>query len=170
MAMHLAITWTCVVPVHWSTHYNGVMVSAMASQITGVSIVCSIVDSGADQRKHQSFVSLAFVRGIHRSPVNSPHKRPVTRKMFPFDDVMMALRKTLSWFPPLMSSPYLPNDHVLVSSALFFSWHGGQCGSGVESSPLFPALRVICPRSGPVNIHWYPILECWECINQSRIL
>ena len=46
------------------------------------------VDSDADQRKHQSSASVAFVRGIHRGPVNSPHKWPVTRKMFPFDDVM----------------------------------------------------------------------------------
>ena len=45
--------------------------------------------SGADQRKHRSSASLAFVRGIHRGPVNSPHKWPVTRKMFPFDDVIM---------------------------------------------------------------------------------
>ena len=44
---------------------------------------------GADQRKHQSSASLAFVWGIHRGPVNSPHKGPVTRKMFPFDDVIM---------------------------------------------------------------------------------
>ena len=44
---------------------------------------------GGDQRKHQSSASLAFVRGIHRWPVNSPHKGPVTRKMFPFDDVIM---------------------------------------------------------------------------------
>ena len=41
------------------------------------------------QRKHQSSTSLAFVWGIHRWPVNSPHKRPVARKMFPFDDVIM---------------------------------------------------------------------------------
>ena len=45
--------------------------------------------SGADQRKHQSSASLAFVLGIHRGPVNSPHKWPVTRKMFPFDDVII---------------------------------------------------------------------------------
>ena len=44
---------------------------------------------GADQSKHQSSASLAFVRGIHRWPVNSPHKSPVTRKMFPFDDVII---------------------------------------------------------------------------------
>ena len=62
---------------------------AMASQITGVSMVCSTVCSGADQRKHQISASLAFVRGIHRWPVNSPHKGPIKRKMFPFDDVIM---------------------------------------------------------------------------------
>ena len=62
---------------------------AIASQITSLTIVYSIVYSDADQRKHQSSASLAFVRGIHRGPVNSPHKWPVTRKMFPFDDVIM---------------------------------------------------------------------------------
>ena len=70
-------------------HYNDVIMSAMASQITSHTIVCSIVYSGADQRKHQSSASLAFVRGIHRWPANSPHKGPVTRKMFTFDDVFM---------------------------------------------------------------------------------
>ena len=48
-----------------------------------------IVCSDADERKHHSSASLAFVRGIHRWPVNSPHKWPVMRKMFPFDDVIM---------------------------------------------------------------------------------
>ena len=61
----------------------------MMSQITSLTIVYSTVYSGADQRKHQSSASLAFVRGIQRGPVNSPHKWPVTRKMFPFDDVIM---------------------------------------------------------------------------------
>ena len=60
---------------------------AMASQIT--TIVYSTVHSGADQRKHQSSASLAFVRGIHQWHVNSPPKWPVTRKMLPFDDVIM---------------------------------------------------------------------------------
>ena len=57
----------------------------MAFQITSLSIAYSTVHSGADQSKHQSSASLAFVRGIHRGPVNSPHKWPVTRKMFPND-------------------------------------------------------------------------------------
>ena len=63
---------------------------AIASQITSLTIVYSTVYSGADQRKHQSSASLAFVWGIHRGPVNSLHKWAVTRKMFPFDDVIMS--------------------------------------------------------------------------------
>ena len=51
----------------------------MASQIASLTIVYSTVYSGTNQRKHQSSASLTFVRGIHRSPVNSPHKGPVTR-------------------------------------------------------------------------------------------
>ena len=62
---------------------------AIASQITSLTIVYSNVYSGEDQSKHQSSVSLAFVWGIHRGPVNSPRKWPVTRIMFPFDDVIM---------------------------------------------------------------------------------
>ena len=75
--------------LQWYFHYNDVTMSAMASQITSFTIVYSTVYSGADQRKHQSSASLAFVRGIHRWPLNSPHTWPVTWKMFPFDDVIM---------------------------------------------------------------------------------
>ena len=69
--------------------------SAMASIITGVSIVYSTVCSGADQRKHQKLRVTAFVKGIHRWPVNSPHKGPVTRNMFTFDDVIMIARRAM---------------------------------------------------------------------------
>ena len=82
------------------SHYNDVIMRLIASQITSLTIVCSIVYSDADQRKHQSSASLAFVRGIQRGPVNSPHKGPATRKMFPFDDVIMeslVLSKTITW-------------------------------------------------------------------------
>ena len=79
-------------------HYTNVRMSVMGSQITSVSIVCSTVCSGTDQRKNQSFASLAFVRGIHRSPVNSPHKEPVMRKMFPFDDIIMSQGKVQESF------------------------------------------------------------------------
>ena len=70
-------------------HYSDVVMGDIASQITSLAIVYSTVYSGTDQRKHQSSMSLAFVRGIYRTLVNSPHKKPVTRKIFPFDDVIM---------------------------------------------------------------------------------
>ena len=72
-----------------SPHYCDVIMGAIASTITSFAIVYSTVYSDVDQRKHQSSASLAFVWGIPRWPVNSPHKWPVTRKMFPFDDVIL---------------------------------------------------------------------------------
>ena len=65
--------------------------SAMASQITSLTIFYSTVYSGADQRKHQSSASLAFVRRIHR------HERSVTRKVFPFDHVITTTDIYLFW-------------------------------------------------------------------------
>ena len=65
--------------------------SAVASRITGLMIVYSSLFSDADQRKHRIFASLAFVSGIPRWQVNSPHKGPVTLKMSPFNDVIMNL-------------------------------------------------------------------------------
>ena len=61
-------------------HYSDVIMSAMASQITGAFFVCSTVWSGADQWKHQSSSSLAFGMRKRRWPVDTPHKGPVTRK------------------------------------------------------------------------------------------
>ena len=61
-------------------HYSDVIFGSIASQITSLTIVYSTVYSDADQRKHKSSASLAFVRGIHRGPVNSPHIWPVTRE------------------------------------------------------------------------------------------
>ena len=80
------------------------------SQITSLTIVYSTVYSGADQRKHQSSASLAFARGIHRWPVNSPHKWSVTRKMFSFDGVIMLCDfiqpgQTARWELPSTSGP-----------------------------------------------------------------
>ena len=75
--------------VEYHNHYTGVIMGAMASQITSLTSVYSTVYSGADQRKYQRSTPLAFVQGIHQWLVNSPHKRPVTGKMFPFDDIIM---------------------------------------------------------------------------------
>ena len=72
-----------------SCHYSDVIMDAMASQITSLTVDYTIVYSDADERKHQNSASLAFVWGIHRWPVNSPHKWPITRKMFSFDYIIM---------------------------------------------------------------------------------
>ena len=66
-----------------ASDYNDVIMSAMTSQIASLAVVYSSVYSDVDQRKYQSSVSLAFDRGNHRWPTNSPHKGTVTRKMFP---------------------------------------------------------------------------------------
>ena len=80
-------------------HYSDVIMGAIASQITSLTTVYSTVYSDADQRKHQISAPLAFVRGIHRGPMNSPHKWPVTRKMFPFDDVIMGYHERYERIP-----------------------------------------------------------------------
>ena len=118
MALHRLMPWTCWKPacslkstMCWTVrrrlymtgsistisagiyngriHYDDVIMGILASQIVSFTIVYSTDYSGADQRKHKSSASLAFVWGIHRGQVNSPHKWPATRKMFPFDDVIM---------------------------------------------------------------------------------
>ena len=88
MRHSVSVIWQGRIAVY-SYHYNDVRMDAVASHITGLTIVYSTVGTGAASRKHQSSASLAFVRGIHRWPVMSPHKWPVTRKMFPFHDVIM---------------------------------------------------------------------------------
>ena len=69
-----------ILAINADSHYNDVIMGTIAFQITSLTIVYSIVYSDADQRKHQSSASLAFVREIHREPLNSPHKWPVMRK------------------------------------------------------------------------------------------
>ena len=84
------------IKVKLTWHYDEVIMGVMASQITSLAIVYPTIYSDTDQRKHQSSASLAFAWGIHRGPVNSPHKWSVTRKMFPFHDVIMDY---YHWFP-----------------------------------------------------------------------
>ena len=156
-----------------SWHYNDVIIRTMASQITGVSIVYSTVGSGINRKKHQSSASLAFVRGIHRWPVNSPHKRPVTRKMFPFDDVIVDRppgSPTLhdpSHPPQLLvtaSGPIscCPGRHTLMylSNKLFSS-----------SSFKFKTVRFVGPTWGPSGADRTqvgPMLAPWSLLSGYR--
>ena len=91
--------------IRFHHHYNDVIMGAIASQITSLTIVYAMVYSGADQRKHESSASLAFVRGIHRGPVNSPHKWPVTQ----IEDVIMTqLTITTPRCPPWVRLVQVP--------------------------------------------------------------
>ena len=128
-------------------HYDDVIMSAIASQITSLTIVYSIVYSDADQRKHQSSASLAIVWGIHRGPVNSPHKWPVTRKMVPFDDVIMGQYHTSAFTELMPHSPPVGNFET----------------SYIES-PLYFVLSFWMTCDWFV-IDWWYLLSRWRCLD-----
>ena len=123
----------------------------IASQITSLTIVYSIVYSDADQRKHQSFASLVFVRGIHRGLVNSPHKRPVTRKMFPFDDVIMShsafVNRANKWYLIFIS---LYNE-IHISLDNIKNQYTSQCLTSKKTSKLRVTGLCAGIHRGPVN-------------------
>ena len=117
--MTLRTMGKCTTLIH-KNHYSGVIMGTGVSEITSLTVVYSTVYPTADQRKHQSNASLAFVRWIHRGAVNSPHKWPVTRKMFLFDDVIMMMIRSqrnkapqnpfalpwFRWFSIVILQPY----------------------------------------------------------------
>ena len=148
--------------------------STATSQITSLAIVCSTVYSGENQRKHQSSASLAFVRGIHRWPVNSPHKWPVTRKMFPFDDVIMLrgeTRHVSSFSKPMtnashrsaqrMSKSWRRHDIEILSSLL------AQCeeNPSVTGGPIMRSIDVFFSEG--LNRCWtsIPVASDLRCHN-----
>ena len=100
------------------THYNDVIMGTMTSQISSITIVYSTVYSGANQRKHPSFASLAFV-----------HKWPVTRKMFPFDDVIMIISYTahtkdmMAFVRPLFPFHMFVNLRSILSCLIYRIYH-----------------------------------------------
>ena len=108
-------------------HYDDVIMSTIASRIPSLTTVYLIVYS----RKHQSSASLAFVWGIHRGPVNSPHKGPATRKMFPFDDVIMNWindnkDKGMDQYPPHISFKHiLYHNCRIITITMINHAHGG---------------------------------------------
>ena len=132
--------------------------NTMASLITSLTIVYSTVYSGTDEREHQSSALLAFVRGIHRWPVNSPHKGQVTRKMFPFDDVIMVRchsccrsRSCWCWWYHCYSS-------------LKWEYHSGNFLSltvpdAVISTASGAASDTICVRTLIISLRWCKLLH-----------
>ena len=135
-----------------SEHYSDVIMSAMASQ-SNVSIGCSAVCSGADQRKHQSSAALVFVMGIHRWSVGSPYMYigPVTRKMFPFDDVIMRDRTIR-----IRIFCVFRNESITISSWILFRCIPlGHCMCYLYNSTLNSAVNP------------WP-LQTWDCILTNK--
>ena len=98
---------------------------SVSIQITSLTIVYSTVYSDVDQRKNQSSASLVVVRGIHWWPVNSPHKGPVTRKMFPFDDVIMNNSNRCQSINP---DEYRQVDHInMLRTIITKTWKWSWC-------------------------------------------
>ena len=153
--------------------------TAMASQITSVSIACSTVCSGADQRKHQSPASLAFVREIQRWLVYSRHKGPVTRNKFPFEDVIISkqtlymgqiMKPRLSCYLVLlpvgrksrkqdgrtsMTYPILFYLHVLTHATVVLMWrHANRYLHYPHKSSSF-------------IVHWNELCHCWGSTRAS---
>ena len=122
------------------SHYSDLIMCAIVYQITSLIIVYSTIYSGADIRKHQSSASLAIVEGIHRWPVNSPHKWPVTRKMFPSDNVIM---------------------HIVTALALGKSFNSNDCPDALNNMAKFMesyAFHIFLPNSKYLS---YSILMQW---------
>ena len=68
--------------------------------------------------------------GIHRGPVNYPHERPVTRKMFPFDDVIM------DWSMP----PVQVNRRSLVGNKKLWCYRRRQPDQVVDQRVEWPVI------------------------------
>ena len=128
---------------------------AMPSQITSLTVVYSTVYSGANQSKHQSSASMAFVWGFHRGPVNSPHKWPVTRKMLPFDDVIMKTHLRTNF-----------NDGLVNHSAQAKAWMSYNISHKLIGVMTYPHPSMMtssngkkCPRYWPFvrGIHRSPV-------------
>ena len=112
---------SCRIIIYTKANCSDVIMGAMASQITSLTIIYSTVYSGPVQRKHQSSASLAFVWGIHRWPVNSSHKWPVTWKTFPFDDVIMMAFYDEYYFFILQRSPCWINYSAFMAGVAFIA-------------------------------------------------
>ena len=120
------------------THHSDVIMGTMVSQITSPTIIYSTVYSGAYQIKHQSSASLAFVRGIHRWP----HKGPVTRKVYPFNDAIMVWMR---WDPDTQNNCYFADD--------IFNW-----SSWIKNDVWFKLHRVFVKNVFQILILKYTVL------------
>ena len=120
--------------------------NAVASQITGVSIVCSTVCSDADQRNIKA-PRHWFCEGNLPVTGGFPHKGPITRKKFSFDDVIMNLAR-LGFSTQPCVTPYLPCPPP-VSMVSAHHHRRGVCGThaGIVANICRVFANTICTVS-----------------------
>ena len=147
---------------------------AKASQISSITTVYPTVYSGADQRIHQSSTSLAFVSGIHRGSVNSPHKGPVTRKMFSFDDVIMnaAIVATTIGQSPGAGAIVLKHIGKIKRLRMYWmcsNWNLWERTNVIETFSFIGGEHRLLNSINllpPLNMHYGHLLDHNQCYNQ----
>ena len=146
---------------------SDVIIGTVVSQITSPNIVYWIVYSGADQRRHQSSASLAFVWGIHRWPVISPHKWSVTWKMYPFEDVIIfPVYSVVQNF-----KRFFPIWHFLIFNVMLpQNWLWVFRVSSLVPVSLFSYIMSKCTVSGIRLIRFHCIKIRFHCIKICVIL
>ena len=118
--------------------------TTIASQITSLTVVYSTVYSDADQRKHQSSASLAFVRGIHRDRWIPRTKGQLRGKCFHLMQFMCD-----TWLVPRCTwSSELQKDDVWLGestslSAIASQWCDLRANACVNSFPSAPRQHCI---------------------------
>ena len=135
----------CYFPNILNTHYSGVIMSVMTSLITGVLIVYSTVCLGADQRKFQSSVLLAFVRGIQFSAQRASNAENVSiwwrHHGFPpytFSiKALSSLGRQMSWY-----------WHCILQNIIFVKTHTHMYIRVTDKTPCFMSF---CTNTTPEN-------------------
>ena len=147
--------------------------TTMASQITSLTVVYSIVYSGADQRKHQSSASLAFVRGIHRSTGEFPVQRASNAENVSIDDVIMCIT-----FCKYHSHCFLYHieavEWMSVDMISFCMWYITQKTYGKNSIPnklaldwynisviTYHSIYLYVPKPSEIMLHQLPLIWTW---------
>ena len=131
-------------------HYNDAIMGAIASQITCPAIVYSIVYSDADQRKHPSPASLALCE--------SPHKWPVTRKMFPFNDVIVVFECNIIWKTLLRLSNF-NTEMVYAFESVIYGTNRNRLLRTTMSSCICTQLSAMSMTQTPARCN----CVIWEC-------
>ena len=138
-------------------HYSDVIMSVVAPQITSLTIVYSTVYSGADQRKHQSSASLAFVRGIYWSPVNSPYKGPIIWKMSSYLDSKNNANFTIFASRMIQKWHLISSRNQFYLSEIFLSLRPRKVGVMMRTTEVFNCMKRVEFQLKNVGIcsHWY---------------